>query len=185
MRGNSRKGSIWLVAVIAALTIFTFTFTAAASQVTLQPSSRVISAGDMVTLDVFVVPDTEIAGMQFDLGFDGSVLLVTNVTEGDLFKQSGRETFFNSGQADNGTLKNVYGCVLGKGGISTSGTFATVTLSSNSDVKNTSEICLKNVVISGPDGNAVEAEVVNASIKVLKTKEQESFLKKLFRDLFI
>jgi len=183
VRGNHRNGSIWLVAIIAALTIFTFT-ASAASQVTLQPSSGITSADDTVTLDVFVVPDTEIAGMQFDLEFDGSVLLVTGVTEGYLFKQSSRETFFNSGQNENGTLKNVYGCVLGKGGVSTSGTFATVTLSSNSYVTNTSKIYLKNVIISSPEGNAVEAEVVNTSIQVLNTKEQESFLEKLFRGLF-
>ncbi|MFA9399307.1 MAG: hypothetical protein ACERKV_13715, partial [Clostridiaceae bacterium] len=90
------------------------------------------------------------------------------------FKQNSRKTFFNTSQIDNGTLKTVYGCILGKGGVSTSGTFATVTLSSNSDVKNTSEISLKNVIISSPEGNAVEVKVVNASIKILKTKENES-----------
>lgn len=183
MRGNHRNGSIWLVAVIAALTIFTFS-ASATSQVTLQPSSGITSADDTEILDVFVVPDTEIAGMQFDLEFDGSVLQVTDVTEGDLFKQSSRKTFFNTSQIDNGTLKTVYGCILGKGGVSTSGTFATVTLSSNSDVKNKSEISLEKVIISSPEGNAVEVKLVNASIKILKTKEQESFLNKLFRNLF-
>jgi hypothetical protein len=136
---------------------------------------------------VFVVPDTEIAGMQFDLEFDGSVLLITNVTEGDLFKQSKQstgKTFFNSGQTDKGTLKKVYGCVLGKAGVSISGTFATVTLSSDSNINNTSETYLKNVTISSPEGNTVETEVVNTSIKILKVEEQESFLEKLFRDLF-
>jgi len=178
------KASYGLVSVIAYLLIFSST-AAASSQVILQPSSRVVSAGNTVDLNVFVVPDTEIAGVQFDLEFDSSVLQVTNVTEGDLFKQkqSSRETFFNTSLTDEGTLKTVYGCILGKGGVSTPGVFSTVTLSSNSDVENTSEICLKNVIISSPEGNEIEVKEVNTSIKILKTEEQESFLEK-FLGLF-
>jgi len=179
---SSEKASYSLVSVIACLLIFSST-AAASSQVILQPSSKMVSADNTVDLDVFVVPATEIAGIQFDLEFDGSVLQVTGVTEGDLFKKSGRETFFNTSQTDEGTLKTVYGCVLGKGGVSTPGTFATVTFSSNSDVENTFEICLKNVIISSPEGDEVEVKEVNTSIKILKTEEQESFLEK-FLDLF-
>lgn len=176
------KASFVLVSVIACLLIFSST-AAASSQVILQPSSKMVSADNTVDLDIFVVPDTEIAGMQFELEFDSSALQVTGVTEGYLFKQSGRETFFNTSQTDEGELKTVYGCILGKGGVSTPGTFATVTFSSNSDVENTFEICLKNVIISSPEGSEVEVKEVNTSIKLLKTEEQESFLQK-FLSLF-
>lgn len=172
------KASYGLVSVIACLLIFSST-AAASSQVILQPSSKMVSADNPVDVDVFVVPDTEIAGVQFDLEFDSSVLQVVNVTEGDLFKKSGRETCFNTSQTDEGTLKTVYGCVLGKGGVSIPGTFATVTLASNSDVEDTVEICLKNVIISSPESIAVDVKEVNTSIKILKTEEQESFFKKL------
>ncbi|AKB17619.1 cohesin domain-containing protein [Methanosarcina sp. WWM596] len=102
---------------------------AAVSEVILRPSAGTNWGDNPVTLDIFVVPDTDIAGMQFDMKFYESLLQVTNVTEGDLFEQSGMETFFYPRQKDTGVLKNVYGCILGKGEVSISGTFATVTLS--------------------------------------------------------
>lgn len=173
MFGNSRKICIWLFAIITALSIFPSTATAA-SEVILKSSAGTTWEDDPVTLDILVFPDTEIAGMQFDLKFNESLLQVTNVTEGDLFGQSGMETYFISGKTDTGILKNTYGCILGKGGVSTPGTFATVTLTSTSDQNIMSEIYLENVIISNPEGNAVKIKVKNSSTEPVETKDNDS-----------
>lgn len=182
MSRKYKRTRICLFAIIATLLIFTFT-ASAATQVTLQPSSKVVNSGNPVTVDILVDPDTEIAGMQFDLKFDSSLMQVTGVTEGDLLKQSGAETFFNPGQKDTGTLKNVYGCILGKGGVSTSGKFVTVTLSSTPGNKEKAQIYLQNVTVSNPEGNAVEIEVKNASIILSKTRDYNSYRKELIQRL--
>ncbi|WP_148705828.1 cohesin domain-containing protein [Methanosarcina siciliae] len=171
MFGNSRKICIWLFAIIAALSIFSSN-AAAASEVILRPSAGTNWGDNPVTLDIFVVPDTDVAGMQFDLKFNESLLQVTNVTEGDLFEQSGMETYFNTGKTDAGALKNTYGCILGKGEVSTPGTFATVTLSLTSNKNIMSEIYLENVIISSPEGNAVEIKVKNHSAEPVETKDK-------------
>ncbi|AKB17618.1 EF hand domain/PKD domain protein [Methanosarcina sp. WWM596] len=173
---------ICLSTMITILLIFTFT-ASAATQVTLQPSSEVVESGSSVTVDIFVDPDTEIAGMQFDLKFDSSLLQVTNVTEGDLFKQSGTETFFNPGQNDTETLKNVYGCIQGIGEVSTSGIFATMTLSSTPGKRDMAQIYLQNVTVSSQEGNAVQTSVNNTSIILTKTRNYDNFQNELIQRL--
>ncbi|WP_048173544.1 cohesin domain-containing protein [Methanosarcina siciliae] len=173
---------ICLFTIITILLIFTFT-ASAATQVTLRPLSKVVESGSPITVDIFVDPDTEIAGMQFDLKFDGSVLQVTDVTEGDLFKQNGTETFFNPGQKDTGTLKNVYGCILGKGEASTSARFATVTLSSTPGKRGVAQIYLQNVTVSSREGNAVQTRVKNTSIILTKTRNYDNFQRELIKRL--
>lgn len=136
----------------------------AASSVTLSISPEVISVGDTVTVEVFVEPDVAIAGMQFDLEFDDTIVHVDDVTEGDLFSQSGMGTFFNNGSIEPGLLSNVYGTIMGASNVSTPAAFATITMViDTADVGNLS-LNLTNVIISDPTGHAVEVEVINATI---------------------
>jgi len=177
-----RKVIISLVALIAILAFLSST-AAAASKVTLQPSSKSVYAGESVTVNVIVTPDTPITGMQFDLEFDGSVFQVVNVAEGELFSQSGQSTLFSPGQAGDGTLRNVYGCILGSSSVSVPGTFATVTLASSPDMLGTSEVCLKNVTISSSASKPVDVRLVNASITVSEPKKPRGLLTKLIESL--
>ena len=115
-------------------------------------------------MDVFVEPDVEIAGMQFDLEFDDAIFHVDEVTEGDLFSQSGMGTFFNNGLIEPGLLSNVYGTILGASNISTPAAFAAITMViDTADAANLS-LDLTNVIISNSVGHAVEVEVINATI---------------------
>lgn len=38
-----------------------------ATEVTLEPSSQIVTAGENFTVDFFITPDSAIAGLQFDL----------------------------------------------------------------------------------------------------------------------
>ena len=143
------------------------TYTAAASSVTLSLSPQVISAGETFTVDVFVDPDVAIAGMQFDLEFDNTKFHVHEVTEGDLFTQSGMSTYFNPGVIESGSLSNVYGTILGAASISNPSAFARIIMIVDEQATSASTIKLKNVIISNPEGQAVEIEVFNATVEIL------------------
>jgi len=177
-----RKVIISLVALIAILAFLSST-AAAASKVTIQPSSKSVYAGENITVNVIVTPDTPITGMQFDLEFNGLMFQAVDVTEGKLFSQSGQSTLFSPGQAGDGTLRNVYGCILGSSSVSTSGTFATVTLASSPDTLGTSQVCLKNVTISSSASKPVDVRLVNASITVSEPKRPKGLLTKLIESL--
>ncbi|MDQ1252008.1 MAG: hypothetical protein QG646_1123, partial [Euryarchaeota archaeon] len=177
-----RKIIVSLIALIAILAFLSST-AAAASKVTLQPSSKSVYAGENITVDVIVTPDTQISGMQFDLEYDGSLFQVASVTEGNLFSQSGQSTLFIPGQAGTGSLKNVYGCILGSSSVSTPGTFATITLASNPKVKGTSQVCLKNVTIGDSKSMPVNVSLVNTSITVSAPKKSKGMLETLIESL--
>jgi hypothetical protein len=177
-----RKVIFSLITLIAILTVL-ISNASAASKVSLQPSSKSINAGENITVDVIVTPDTQIAGMQFDLDFDGSAFQVVDVTEGKLLKQNGQSTLFSPGQAGDGTLRSVYGCILGSTSVSTPGTFATITLSSRTGAQGTSQLYLKNVTISSSAAKPVEARLVNTSITVSEPKKPKGILEKLIESL--
>ena len=100
------------------------------NEVMVLPQTQNVSIGGMFDIDVYVIPHEDIAGMQFDLLFDNSVVHVNSVTEGDFFKQSGFPTLFSSGTIDNdmGIVNDVYGNILGAGSVSTPGIFAHINL---------------------------------------------------------
>ncbi|MDW7775653.1 MAG: cohesin domain-containing protein [Methanosarcinales archaeon] len=163
LSGSRNVGLIFIVILLAGFS----SSTAAASKVTISSSPQILSSGDIFTVDVFVEPDVAIAGMQFSLEFDESKLNVVEVTEGDLFRQSGLGTFFNNGTVGQGMLTNVYGTILGASNVSTPAAFASIILVVEPQEEFTSTLNLKNVIISDPDGNAVVVEVMDAIIEVM------------------
>lgn len=177
-----KKVIISLIALIAILAFLSST-AAATTKVTLQPSSKSVYSGENVTVDVIVTPDTQISGMQFDLEYDSSIFQVASVSEANLFNQSGQSTFFVPGQAGSGTLKNVYGCILGSSSVSTPGTFATITLASNTGVKGTSQLYLKNVTISSSASKPVDVRLTNTGITVSEPKKSKGVLEILIESL--
>ena len=157
---------IWLALILILISSHGIC-TAAASSVTLSLSPQVISAGDTFTVDIFVEPDVAIAGMQFNLEFDDTMVHIDGVTEGDLFTQSGMSTFFNNGSIEPGILSNVYGAILGASNVSTPAAFATITMVVHTKDIAASPLNLTNVIISDPTGHAVEVEVTNTTIVIM------------------
>ena len=154
---------VFVFAIVSLLSISSCT----AVGISLIPSSQVISVGDTFTIDVFVEPDVAIAGMQFDLEFAETKMHVDGVTEGDLFTKSGMGTYFNEGTIEFGSLSNVYGTILGAANVVTPSAFATITMVVDAQDAGTSTINLKNVIISDPEGHAVEIEITNSSVEIV------------------
>jgi len=174
--------AILLMLCIAFLT--TTPLACAKTIVSISPSVKTVSRGETFTVDVYVEPDREIAGMQFNLKFNSSLLKVNSVSEGDLFKGDSDiiNTFFNPGTIDNekGIIKYVYGCILTPGeNVSSPGTFATINITA-SDKAGTSQLSFIDippisVIVTDPEGNPVPIELKNGSVNVNRPPKITSF----------
>lgn len=170
----SIKNVFKIVAIIALLAVLS-NVSAAATDVILKPSSQILESGDTFTvspgetftIDVFVSPDVDIAGMQFDLLFDSSKFQIGDVNEGNLFKQSGMGTFFVAASVNSNLLDDTYGCILGAADVSTPATFASITVTVNEQANGRSVFILKDTVISDSKGNAVNLGIVNTEVNIL------------------
>jgi len=168
MNERTRLLGICIITAAAALSALT-AVALAYSYVSVFPSSQTVSQGETFTIAIFVEPDRDIAGMQFSLKFNGSLISVKTVSEGELLKKSGLNTFFNEGNINNedGIVSDVYGCILGKGNVSESGYFALINATAISP--GTSYIELKNVKISDPEGNYVPVIVENGTVMIIQS----------------
>jgi len=166
---NSIADSRWLAVFLAvALCLLCLPSTASAAEtttVTISAPSGPLEAGEQFSISIELVPGTPIAGMQFDLSFDASLVSVSSVREGGLLNQGGATSFFNSGSIDNqaGKITGVFGAITTSGmTVSTPGTFATVILTARQQ----SESCplsLSNVIVGDMGGNAVPVSFDNES----------------------
>ena len=104
------------------------TSSAAPTEVWISLPIQTVNTGPF-TVNVFVDPAEPIAGVQFNLSFDPSLIEAVSVTEGPLLGLSGCSTFFLPGTINNsiGTVTGVAGTALGTGcNVSTPSTFATI-----------------------------------------------------------
>ena len=91
-------------------------------------SQTPIHTGDTFTLDIRAENITDLAGWQFDIAFDPTVLEAIDVSEGDFLKSSGGTTFFQGGSIDNaaGKITGLSAARLSGGGVSGTGTLLQV-----------------------------------------------------------
>ena len=69
-------------------------------------SKTPIHTGDTFTLGILAEDVLGMAGWQFDIAFDPSILEAVNVSEGNFLKTGGSTTFFQGGSIDNAAGKN-------------------------------------------------------------------------------
>ncbi len=139
-----------------------------AAEVAVIPSTLVIPPGTTFNLNISIDPrGSAIAGAQLDIAFNQSLIRVNNITEGDLFKQGGANTFFNSGIINNstGTVINIFNTIIGKKNVTAQENFIIINMTAIG-TSGTSAINLSNVRISNPSGNTVVLNVTNGSIRL-------------------
>jgi len=152
--------------------------TAAADQttnVTVSPSTQTVNVGSTFTVEVFVSPGTEIAGAQFDLSFDPSILEVINVGEGDLFSGAGVGTYFQVMRGINnqsGKIDDVVSVILGAAGVTSPGTMAVITFRAKSP--GTSTLTLSDVMVGDRSGDPVEISLSDGSVTVVENPGGEN-----------
>jgi hypothetical protein len=166
------KGLIRLVVLLTmALTLLLpeVSVSATESSTTVSVSlPQTVGTGEQFTVDIVVNPESEIAGVQFSLFFDPLLVTVNSVSEGNLFKQSGMNSYFIPGEIDSitGMIRNVAGVSISPGrAVSSSGVLATVVFTS----KLASGVCplvLFDVIVGNIEGKAVPVNLINGQVSI-------------------
>lgn len=96
--------------------------------VQISPSSKTVSAGQTFSLNIACVPGKPMKSYELKISFNPSLLHVNTVTEGTIF--NGYTTFFNPGTINNaaGTIIDVYGLIVGAGGVTNPGTLVSLSI---------------------------------------------------------
>ena len=98
-------------------------------------SESPLHIGDTFEFDVRSENVSDLAGWQFDIAFDPTVLEALDVNEGDFLKMDGGATFFQGGSIDNvaGKITGLIAGRLNEGGLSGSGSLLQVRFKAKSE----------------------------------------------------
>jgi chaperone required for assembly of F1-ATPase len=154
--------------LIAGINLPASVLAAGTAVVSVSAPTQPVSSGNQFTINIIVQPNTAIAGAQFNLSFNPSLVSVNSVTEGNLFTQGGGSTYFMPG-----TINNITGSVTGVAGtittpgktVSTTGTLAVITLTAGTS-KATSTLTLSNVIVGDINGQSVSVSMVNSQVSI-------------------
>ena len=130
-----------------------------------------VNQGDQFTVEILVEPETAIAGVQFDLAFDSSLVTVDSVAEGNLLSQDGATTYFSAGVIDNiaGTISGVAGAITTPGqAVSTTGVFAVITITAGMQ-GGISPLTLSSILIGDINGQPVQVSVISGQVAINQT----------------
>ena len=120
-------------------------------------SKRPIHLDDTFTLDIRAENITDLAGWQFDIAFDPTILEAVNVSEGDFLKIDGGSTFFQGGSIDNaaGKIRGLNAARVSSGGVSGTGTLLQVRFKAKAAGE--TELALQNVQFGDVTGTIIAA----------------------------
>jgi hypothetical protein len=166
----SPKGLAILIVLILTLVVYLTGFASAAETavVSVTAPGQAVAPGEQFTVSLTIEPNNAIAGAQFNLAFDPSIVTANSVEEGGLLTQDGANSYFNAGEIDNetGTIKGVFGAIISPGQtVSATGTFAVITLTAGTE-GGTCLLALSNVVIGDIEGQSVPVSVINGTVSV-------------------
>jgi hypothetical protein len=156
--------AVFMVLILATLCLPLEASATENTNVSVSPPAQAVDAGQQFHVTIDVAPGAAMAGMQFDLSFDSSVVVVDLVEEGNLLRQGGATTFFNPGKIDNqaGTITGVFGAIAGRGeSVSSEGAFAVITMTARAQRDNWT-LALSNVIVGDMDGNALPVSFENS-----------------------
>lgn len=128
-------------------------------------SGEPFAKGDSFTAVIKVERITDLAGFQFGIVFDPTILEVTAIEEGAFLSATGA-TYWMEPDIDNnaGMISDIACAKTAKGGVDGSGTLATITFKAINAGQ--SYIKLQNVVLSDSSGGVIPATSVDATVTV-------------------
>jgi len=142
------------------------TFSIIITHIDISPNTQFHYAGENITVDITIFPSQPVAGVQFDLTFDPTLLTAKEVTYGDIFGSS--NYYFQNGTIDNenGSIKNVAGIITGGSSVSSSGVLARIMFTASNET-GISYLNLSEVIIGDSSGGEiVPIQINNGSISV-------------------
>ena len=116
-----------------------------------------IHTGDTFTLDISAKNIFDLAGWQFDITFDPTILEAINVSEGDFLKMDGGTTFFHGGSIDNaaGNITGLNAARLSAQGVNGTGTLLQVRFKAKSAGE--TEVALHKFQFGSVTGDSIPA----------------------------
>ena len=129
-------------------------------------SQPIIDTGDTFTLEIRAEDIYNLAGWQFDMAYDPTVLEAVEVNEGDFLKTGGEATFFQRGTIDNrlGKIKGLSAARLGEDGVSGTGTLLSVTFTAKAPGQ--TQLRLDNFQLASITGKPIDAGPHEVAITV-------------------
>ncbi len=126
-------------------------------------SKPAIHVDDTFTLDLNAEDVTDLAGWQFDIAFDSTILEAAEVTEGNFLKVDDGTTFFQGGTIDNtiGKITGLSTARISESSVSGTGTLLSVTFVAKADGE--TQVTLENFefgAISGDILPSVPPEII-------------------------
>jgi PKD repeat protein len=137
--------------------------------VSVNPATIEIPIGEIFTINVTINPKMPLAGAQFDLFFNSSLVTIKKIEEGNLLNHDGINTFFTIDTLDNSTgiAKGIASVIISpQGTVSSFGSLATITLQATHRVGN-ANIILSNVIVGDQEGNSLPIAVNNGNITIV------------------
>lgn len=132
----------------------------------ISPTNKIVDQGQTFDLEIYLDPmGVSVAGAQLNIEYNGSILKINNVREGEFLKQTGANTFFNGGTINNspGKVINIFDAILGPASVSTPGKFVIINTTAIGSA-GSSDIYLSNVKISDQNSKEVPVSLINGSI---------------------
>ncbi len=125
--------------------------------------NRSVETGETFPVHIRLENGKKIAGFQFTLTYDPSILKLQGSEEGNLLKKDGSSTFFRTHNTSSKTFQVISVRTSGDG-ISGSGKLATLNFEALK--RGTSSLKFNNSLLSTPDAREVPIEVEDASITI-------------------
>ena len=129
-------------------------------------SKSSLHVGDTFTLDLSVENISDLAGWQFDIVFDPTMLEAIEVNEGDFLKTGGGTTFFQKGKIDNrsGKITGLSSALLSGGGVTGTGTLLSIKFSAKAGGE--AQLKLQNVQFGASTGDLISTGPPEVTIVV-------------------
>ena len=120
-------------------------------------SQPIIDAGDTFTLEIRAEDIYNLAGWQFDMAYDPTVLEAVEINEGDFLKTGGGATFFQRGTIDNrlGKIKGLSSARLSEDGVSGTGMLLSITFTAKA--LGQTQLRLDNFQLASITGKSIDA----------------------------
>ena len=120
-------------------------------------SQPIIDANDTFTLEIRAEDIHNLAGWQFDMAYDRTVIEAVEVNEGDFLKTQGGATFFQRGTIDNrlGKIKGLSAARISEDGVSGTGILLSVTFTAKAAGQ--TQLRLDNFQLASITGKPIDA----------------------------
>lgn len=154
-----------------------------ATGVSIVPSIQTVAPGEEFTLEVYIKPETTIAGLQFDLAYDTMLISVRNIDEKAFFESNDSAIMSNQGTINesNGTVSRVYRSVIKGSGTVEEGAFCNIELTAGYNEGNC-ELSITNLVVWDEQGSEVATETIGSTINIDSKKALASTADSTERD---